>query len=384
MSIAIAVLLGETATASIRHNMRTSPTLVEPPGLGLDNERFQNAADVIVESAIRSVPVPTSGADYTFRWDPAKNEYVRTSGTFGPLTFMERAETIGRNMWNVGLTFQYLELDEFDGNTVGSDPVPIAVGGEPVAFSATPKIIYHATTLNVTYGITDDLDINVAVPIYAIDFDLNARRPFLPGCNPDIPDVCLNTAHGKVSVGLGDIHLRAKYHLLDWEGMQTALGVDVRLPTGQATDALGTGNGSIQPYVAWSQRYFTWIEPHLNAGFEFDLNEVHRSRAHYSLGTTLKACEWFDVAFQLLGQSEVDGVRAEASVSGPHILNGATVNLPYEGVSVDRKDFFDAVIGARFRVWETITLTGGVMKSINDDGVRASQWSPIFALEGTF
>ena len=63
MGLALAVFVGGTATASIRHNMRTSPRLVEPPSLGLDNERFRNAADVIVESAIRNVPVPASGSD---------------------------------------------------------------------------------------------------------------------------------------------------------------------------------------------------------------------------------------------------------------------------------------------------------------------------------
>jgi len=375
MAAVVALAVYGPASASVRHNMRTSPSAVR---LDLTDERFQNAIDVIIESAVRNVPTPSSGANVTYRYDPKTGRYEPSSGTFGPLPFMERAETIGRNTWNLGLTFQYLELDEFDGNSVGKDRVPLSLNGETLLFSTAPKIIYHTFTLNVTYGITDDLDVNVAVPLHAIDFDANAnlQRPSQQSFNIAI--------HSNVGVGLGDIHLRAKYHVLDWQGLQSALGIDVRLPTGDPTDALGTGNGTIRPYFALSHRYFDWIEPQLNAGFEFDVVQSYRSRAHYSLGTTFTPCRWFDVSFSLLGQSEIDGARSEASVSGPHVVNGTTVLLPYEGINVDRKDYFDAVIGARFRIWESIVFTGGVMKNLNDDGLRASQWSPILAFQGTF
>ena len=375
MAALVAVAVSTPALASIRGNLRNSPSAVE---LQLNDERFRNAIDLIVESAARNVPTPSSGGNVTYRYNPTTDKYEQTSGTFGPTPFMERAETLGRNTWNVGLTFSYFELDEFDGDKVGADRVPISVGGETLLFNTTPKIIYHTFTLNVTYGITDDLDLNVAIPLHAIDFDANAnlQRPGQQSFNIAV--------HSKVSVGLGDIHLRAKYHVLDWQGLQTALGVDVRLPTGDPTDALGTGTGTIQPYLALSHRYFDWIEPQLNAGFEFDVVESNRSRAHYSLGTTFTPCKWFDMAFSLLGQSEVDGARSTASVSGPHVVNGTTTNLPYEAVSGDRKDYFDAVIAARVRIWETITFTGGVMKALNDDGLRSSLWSPILAFQGTF
>jgi len=371
----VALAVSIPAHASVRGNLRNSPSAVD---LQLTDERFQNAIDVIVESAARNVPTPSSGGNYTYRYNPATDKYEQTSGTFGPTPFMERAETLGRNTWNVGLTFQYLELDEFDGNTVGRDPAPISVNGETLLFYTTPKVIYHTFTLNVTYGITDDLDVNIAIPLHATDFDANSNLQRPGG------EFFKIAVHSHVSVGLGDIHLRAKYHVLEWQGLHTALGVDVRLPTGNPADALGTGTGTIQPYFAISHRYFDWIEPQLNAGFEFDVVESAHSRAHYSLGSTFTACKWFDVAFSLLGQSEVDGWRSTASVSGPHVVNGATVQLPYQGISVDRKDYFDAVIAARIRVWDTVTFTGGVQKNLNDEGLRASQWSPILAFQGTF
>ena len=371
----LALAVSMPAQASVRGNLRNSPSAVD---LQLTDERFQNAIDVIVESAARNVPTPSSGGNFTYRYNPTTDKYEQTSGTFGPTPFMERAETLGRNTWNVGATFTYMELDEFDGNTVGRDPAQINVNGETLLFYTTPKIIYHTFTLNVTYGITDDLDLNIAVPLHATDFDANANLQRPGG------EFFKIAVHSKVSVALGDIHLRAKYHVLDWEGLQTALGLDVRLPTGYAADAVGTGNGTIQPYFALSHRYFDWVEPQLNAGFEFDLIESNHSRAHYSLGSTFTPCHWFDLAFSLLGQSEVDGWRSTASVSGPHVVNGATVQRPYEGISVDRKDYFDAVITARVKIWETVTFTGGVMKSINDEGLRASSWSPILAFQGTF
>jgi hypothetical protein len=372
---ALMAMVESEAGASIRHGLRVSPRLVELP---LTDERFQNSVDVITEQAARAVPVPSSGANYTYRYNSSTGEYERTSETFGPFLILERPETLGKNTWNIGVTGQYLELDEFDGNTVGRDPHPIVVNGDTVLFSTTPKIIYHVATVNVTYGLTDDLDLNMAIPIMTVDFDANARRAAPGGIT------FINTEHGRVSVAIGDIHLRAKYHVFSWEGLEGAAGLDVRLPTGQTTNALGTGTGTLRPYIAMSHNHFDWIEPHWNAGFEFDVVETNRSRAHYGMGVTMKPCEWFDVSGSLLGQSEFDGIRSNASVSGPHIVNGATVQSPYEGISVDRKDYFDAIIGARFRIWETLVLSAGVMKAINDDGLRSSNWSPIGAIQGTF
>lgn len=127
------------------------------------------------------------------------------------------------------------------------------------------------------------------------------------GSNPN-GSFFFNTEHAKVSLNIGAIHLRAKYcHLLEWEGIDVAVGLDLRLPSGDDDD-----------------------------------------------------------------------------VSGPHLVGGNVVTLPDEGLDVDRRDYFDTVLSACVRLWRTLTVMAGVIKNLNDDGLRSDVWNPTLALQGTF
>src|SRR5262245_7514481 len=69
-AIAFLVTIGSSASADpIRHVWRTAPRLVGLPGLAAD-ERYQNAADVILEQAARNLPIhPAASSAYTYRWN---------------------------------------------------------------------------------------------------------------------------------------------------------------------------------------------------------------------------------------------------------------------------------------------------------------------------
>src|SRR5262249_9440527 len=78
--VALGVLVtvaGSTGTQSIRHIYRTAPSLVGLGGLAA-NGAYQNAADAILEQAIRNIPLfPGASSAYTYRW---KDERARSSG----------------------------------------------------------------------------------------------------------------------------------------------------------------------------------------------------------------------------------------------------------------------------------------------------------------
>jgi hypothetical protein len=380
LALALAMLLiaadGQAGSSNIRRTLRNAPGLV---GLTLD-ERYRNAADVLVESAARNLPIPASLGSFTYRYDAASDRYERSSETLGPTLFMERPQTIGRGMWNVGGVVQYLELDEFDGRKVGKDPDPlITPSGDVTTFSATPKPLYHLFTLNVTYGVTDDLDINVAVPLAAVDFDTNTSRQ-----DAGSTFVSRVTEHGHVSLGVADILLRAKYQLCNRTGWAAAAGFITRLPTGDRDKALGTGDAELGPYLAFSWLLWNRVEPTWNAGFDANVSDPHLSSAHYAFGVNVQTTSWLDLGGSLHGRSEVDGRRAETSVSGPHQTPTGTELRPYLGVSVDRNDYFDAAFGGRIRLGRTVVLALNAVYALNEDGLRASDFSPVASLEGTF
>jgi hypothetical protein len=366
--------------ADLRDDLRNAPAIVEvdPTALG---PGYRNAVDALVDSAPRALPIPAASGAFTYRYDDATGEYERTSETFGPMLFMERPQTLGRQVWRIGVSGQYLELDEFDGKSIGRDPDPIIVPGRsgPIRFFATPKFIYHLATVNVTYGLLDDLDLNVAVPFGASDFDTTASLVDENG------NFFFNTQHSKESVTVGDVLLRAKYRLCEWQGVTAAAGLNARLPSGDSDNAWGTGTFGLGPALAASMLLWDRVEPQWNGGFDFDVEESHRSSAHYAFGVNVQAVkEWLDLGVSFLGRSDVDGLRSDRSVSGLHQTAAGPLLRPYEGFNFDRKDYFDFSGGARVRVYKTLMITLSATKGLNDDGLRSSNWSPVGALEATF
>jgi hypothetical protein len=367
----------EGSTSNIRRAYRTSPGLV---GLSVPGKAFKNAVDVAIESAARNVPIPASQTAYTYR-RTATGVWERSEeGGFGPLYFMERAQPLGEGKLNVGITGQYLELFDYDGDRVGEDPFPIIVDGISTRFRGSQKYLYHVFTLNLTYGVTQDLDLNVAVPTTAIDADVNGRRQDVGS-----PQKFFNTEHAHVSFGVMDILLRAKYHLFDWNEWSGAAGFAVRLPTGETSRGLGTGDGELGPFLAFSVSLLDGlVNSHWNASYDLNVTHARLSSASYGWGIEVKPCAWFSVGGSVRGRSEVHRRRSRASVSGPHVTPSGIRNTPYLGIDPERKDYFDADLGVTVQLSKNFALRGGVMRAINDDGLRARGWSPIGSLQATF
>src|SRR5262249_61997656 len=84
---------------SVRHVLRTAPALVGLPGLA--SERYQNAVDVMLEQAVRNLPLfPAASAAYTFRWNADTGRLERVGGDVSPFLFTERGQTMGEGIFN--------------------------------------------------------------------------------------------------------------------------------------------------------------------------------------------------------------------------------------------------------------------------------------------
>ena len=78
--------------------------------------------------------------------------------------------------------------------------------------------------------------------------------------------------------GFGDLLLRAKGTVVQTSNVAVAVGADLRLPTGDAQNYLGTGTTSIKPFVAVS--FYTppahgiVFAPHFNLGYQYSGKSV--------------------------------------------------------------------------------------------------------------
>jgi hypothetical protein len=369
------------ARPSLRHTLRTAPSSI---GLGdLANERYQNAADALLENGVRNLPVhPAGNAAYTYEYDPVCGCYEQTPVAAGPWFLVDRAEPVGRHLTTLSLTVAAYDLTDAFGCDFGEDPKPIRISAGTLDYRAGTALRYHVATLGVVHGITDDLDVSAQVPFAVIDFHMNTTAS-----GGTTGGFAQSTDHFHIGPNIMDTMVRLKYRLWTDGRLTASIGGRARLPTGDAADGLGTGHGEIGPYGLLSGTFWDGVlGSYLDAGFDAAVTDARRSSAHYGVGFTLQpppGSRWHDLVFtaELLGRSEVAGIRTRSSVSGPH-MGG---DCPYLCLDPSRQDYFDATLGVRFRIVRSLVMSIGVFKPINDDhGVRASGFSPVGSIEATF
>src|SRR5262249_10035325 len=310
--VVVLALVPPAQAGRVRHVLRTAPDLVGLPGVA--SERYQNAADLILEQGVRNLPLfPAASSAFTWRWNPETGGYERTSDEVSPL-YTERGQTMGEGLLNASVTFGYFDVACSSGCRLGTDPRPLSVSAAAIRYQAPTDLTYTVSTFNFTYGVTDDLDVNVAIPIATLDMGLDVTRQ-------DNPTAPIHFASRNVeAANIADTMVRAKYRLFTTTGSlgstAGAAGLRVRLPTGDPTPGLGPVFGEIGPYLALSTVWFDgWLASPGAGGVDGGIGALRRSSAPYSWALALHAPrgdEWWRriaLAGSVLGGSEFVGLR---------------------------------------------------------------------------
>jgi hypothetical protein len=362
---------------------------------------FDALADAIASTAARSIPVVSASAGFTYRYNPELEVFERTSETLGPL-FLERPDTLGRSKFNVNVSYQYVQFDSFDGEDIDSlearDPIitNVVSGGVITAANATRLrydlgLVNHIVGISATYGVLDDLDVNILLPLIQTQFDTDVRAQLVATAPPGgafTPATGLATASlddGKF--GIGDILLRAKYLWLRTEEVHSAVGLQFRLPSGDEDDFQGTGDFEISPAVYLATRFWERVTPHANVAFDVDVEDIDRSQARYGIGVDADVLPRLGIAIAFLGRSEFTDIADEDDTQFLHLVGGVggvPQQRPLLGLDFDRKDYFDFSFGFRVVVWREIMFFANGLVALNDDGLRNDTVIPLVGVEGTF
>jgi hypothetical protein len=163
-ALVLALPVGDARADSLRGLFTTATT--RPMG------------DALAESIGRSLPLTAASAGITFRFDKETHAFERETEVLGQL-FLERPRPLGRNKWNVSVSYQWVHVDRVDGVAMDElrdtrfieDPV------EPSDFifqRFDVDLTTHEMTTSVTYGVTDDLDVNLTLPVLESRLTVNA------------------------------------------------------------------------------------------------------------------------------------------------------------------------------------------------------------------
>jgi hypothetical protein len=360
-------------------------------------------------SQIVSLPLPPPASGFTYQFDPALGVFQRTTSTFGPI-LSERAETIGLGRVAVGFSVQRLAFDTIEGVDLKAVPAVFTHDGAELRGGREDVV----TTLNninarvvrsagyVSYGVTNHLDVSVVVPIVSTDIivtsDAQVRRigttnpetHFFRTSDDEIGDRRIFTAFGEAS-GLGDVTVRFKQSLRKRDRYGAAFGMDVRLPTGDEHNLLGTGAPGVQPFGVWSGT-FGALSPHANLGYQWNGSSVLASSpgsgvsadlpdvVTYSLGGVIAVHPKLTAAIDVIGRYVIDSPRLRRETF--HALDGVT-QLPNISFGTGSFNEMSAALGFKVNVVGPLLLNMNVLMRLNSVGLR-DKISPLIGVEYAF
>jgi hypothetical protein len=211
-----------------------------------DFERDRAAAEAARDAVARallvnltSVPLASSSSGFLYRLNPALGTMERATQSFGSF-FVERALTAGAEHASFGVSFFTAGFDRLgdlelrDGSLVTTAN---QFRDEALPFDTealTLRVRSSTVTLFGSYGVNDRFDVGAALPLIHLTVDgqrLNVYRG----------DPFLQAAGNASATGIGDVALRAKYTVARSSAGAFAAAAEVRLPTGDEENLLGSG-----------------------------------------------------------------------------------------------------------------------------------------------
>jgi hypothetical protein len=382
------------------------------------NDRFR--------SQLPNFPLGSSTGGLTYTFDESRGTYSRSSTSFGP-AFAERAATIGRKKLSVGASYQHTSFDTFGGknlddgsisfylphtdccNMAAPPPSLDAPGfeGDILQASLHLKASTDTFALSANYGLTNNLDVGIAVPILQVKLDAlvhatiirlsSAASPFVHTfvTGSDVTQKDFSSS-GSAS-GVGDAVIRSKYNFFRQGNTGVAVGLDLRLPTGDAENLLGTGATQAKIYgilSAGSERVAT----HFNFGYtasgtgprdlQYGSEPIGASdEVNYAGGVEFVATPRLTVIGDLLGRNLrgagqiVDQTRtfnyrvgATATLADPLLVSSTNplTGQPYTqlGLVAGNLNLAWGTVGAKYNPTDRLLIAAHALFPVTSNGLR--------------
>lgn len=317
-------------------------------------------------------------------------------------------------------------------------------------------------TSYITFGLTKRVDVSMVIPIENVRMALTSQDTIVPGTNGDIPVVanspnanspnqnttltngppyffhlfrdCPNTSPpsgvmGLASnclqhtfpdagftgngsqprssaTGIGDVVARVKWNAWEGERAGFAAGMDIRFPTGDALNYLGSGSYGFKPFAVFSYR--ARISPHVLVGYEWNTDSITAGDLVnggkgsvpndfvYTIGADARVTKSLTADFDIVGQ-RVFGTQTVAVTQqqflgdcGSCSSSASTVSdvtlrslatIPHSSYNIT-----NASLGIKARPFghlSRLVLTANVLIRMDDGGLR-SKPVPLVGLGYTF
>jgi hypothetical protein len=411
------------------------PTLYGPAGLKVEsqallpdgsthsahfNSAFQaefTLFNTSLASQLASVPLPSPASGFTYELDPALGVMKRSTQSFGPI-FAERADTIGRKKFSLGVNYQRFSFDTIEGIDLTAVPAVFTHDGAAPGGKADVVSTMNSISLGVdqftaflSYGLADFLDFSVAVPLVRVDMTVTSNATIQrigTASNPKIhffSDPAAAGGYGNTksftntgnASGIGDLILRLKGTAIKSGHTGLALALDVRLPTGDENNFLGSGAAGVKPFLAFSFSAGR-VSPHVNFGYQWNGKSVLAgniltgekqslpNQYLYALGADIGLGQKITLAFDVLGRRVINSPRLQSQTFTPlqnFTFPGGGSTLPDIHFSTSSFNITNGAVGLKLNAGGNLLVDLNGIFKLDNAGLRA-KFTPLFGVEYSF
>lgn len=417
------------------------------------------ALNAAIATQLTLLPLASPASGFTYTYDPTTGVYSRSAQSFGPV-LTERAETIGRHKFYFGGTFQRFRFNKLDGvdlhnfQAVFDHQITTPTGDWREQFISTQNSIdlkINQFTVFGTYGLTNRIDLSVDIPFVQVGYNVNSSATinrivntepiFTPGPNGINVECCAsaggagpygpnwgyyfdpnnkqgssqrNFSNGSGSsaqpgdiyfnpsknsaAGIGDVTFRVKGTIHRTERIVIALASDLRLPTGDESNFLGSGAWGVKPFAAISVRT-GWLTPHVNLGYQWNGSSYLGGNiwngtkdklpdfAFFSIGTDIGVTRRLTAAVDYIGQELISAPRiisATYTSLGPLVSTRQTGTFPTIS-TVDKETYnqSNSAFGFKYNLFDRLIVSGNLLVALNEGGLR-QRVTPLVGLSYSF
>ncbi len=360
------------------------------------------ALNSLIAGKISSFPLSST---ITIDYDFSSGAPVRVFGSLGPI-FAESAKTLGQNRLYVGFNYTYLGLSRYRGlptedfrftfthQDVGAQGLGDRTGeSDLVDLFLDLHLDANSYVVFATYGITDRFDIGIALPIVNVNLEGRARgvvQSFtfaIPNQEPQHqfeddplhPVFVKEIVYKENATGVGDLAFRLKYHVVQSNFLHLAMLLDLRLPTGDERNFLGTGKPTTKILGILSKKIGGGTT-HLNIGYQRRDAELDSDELEVMLGFDQEVFKGFTISGEFIGEFDLDVDDAISLFPGSIEI----VDQPGDGSERIRRidlsnipefendNTFDLALGVRIAATEQFSLLSSMLVPLNHGGLKST------------
>lgn len=347
-----------------------------------------------VESNLAAIPLTPPNVEAVFR----DGEVVNVVSGFTPI-FTESSATIGKGQIFVGANYSYFDLSRIRGQELSNTAFNFGqndLQGDYVRVTMPFDVQAHVFTLYGSYGITDRLDVGVALPIVnlnvtadgtifevvLVDNDSGCRYMAGTNCsyngNTATPPLSLD-AEAITSVSdLSEVFsntmaVRFKYRFpVTQASSQFAAVVDMRVPFGVESETLGSSEFGTRVTLVGEYNRVGGFKPYVNLGGQFWNGEAS-SNLGFTVGFTQMLAERLSFAFDLLGKFDLETDPFLASIDEQRVATGIESTLLGSTIpALERDHTLNTALGVQLAFTENIQAYGSALFSLLDRGLHST------------